>query len=147
KMRRRLRRILRMAGAVREYDLLMGYLSRLKFPEAKLLNRRIQACKCEAENKLLPVLQKWVTGRTSLKWRTVLSSARSNTGFDESPHGPMRRLAKMASAILERGNRVTRTVASPQDVHRLRIAMKEFRYRLELLASAYDPPASEWLDR
>jgi CHAD domain-containing protein len=147
RMRRRLRRILRFAGTVRDCDILTGYLSRLKLPEGRLLNIRIQARRRETELELLPVLHKWVAERTSAKWRISLSSARSDLVSGESSHDSMRRLSKMASSVLERGNRAAHLGASLEDLHQLRISVKEFRYRLELLAPAFGTAAHEWLDR
>jgi CHAD domain-containing protein len=131
KMHRTLRRMMRMAGAVRDCDIVTRYLAGSKLPEAKLLTSGIAQKRRESEDDLLAVLKKWVADRASAKWRVLLSVGEHPELFEES-RDPMRLLAKMAASL---------------DLHRLRIAVKEFRYRLELLAPACGPAANEWLER
>ena len=147
KIKRRLKKIMRLAGDVRDYDIAIEMLSRFKSAPAAILTSFRKRRK-EAERDLTAALRHWVERRTYSKWRAALESR----GRDNVHHGPiaataMRALEPMLEEFTSRGKRALGPKASIEKIHRLRIEAKKVRYTLELFAPVYGASFDGWIER
>jgi len=146
-IKRRLKKIMRIAGDVRDYDIAIEVLSRFKSAPAAILTSFRKRRK-EAERDLTAALRHWVERRTYSKWRAALES-RGRGGVNHDPIGvtAMRTLEPMLEEFVGRGKRAVSPKASIDRIHRLRIEAKKVRYTLELFAPAYGAPFDGWMER
>jgi len=137
KIKRRLRKIMQLAGDVRDYDIAIETLSRFKSaPAAILASFRKQ--RKEAERDLTAALKHWVERGTYPKWRAALGS-RDRAGANHEPIAATaaRVIEPMLAEFASRGKRALGPKASIDRIHRLRIETKRVRYTLELFAPVY----------
>ena len=75
KIRRSLKDTLAIAGEVRNCDIALEYLSKLREPEAMALQEKVQLRRKEGAIALRQNLNQWVWRKASAKWRAALSAA------------------------------------------------------------------------
>jgi CHAD domain-containing protein len=135
KNRRRLKKIMTLAGEVRNCDVALKLNNRFKGPHADYLQSKLEERRKESESLLVAELIKWRDRRLSLKWRAALDSTPSN---DQDVDELARRvLGRIAKDFQKRGNEASSLEASPKCIHHFRIAAKKFRYALELFQPLY----------
>ena len=135
KNRRRLKKIMSLAGDVRNCDIALKFNNRFKGPHAVHLQSKLEECRKESEGPLIAELIKWRDRRLSLKWRAALDSTpSSDQDVDELAHRVIGRIAK---DFQKRGNEASSPEATPNCIHHFRIAAKKFRYALELFQPLY----------
>jgi CHAD domain-containing protein len=118
KGRRRLKKVMSLAGYVRDFDITADLIARMS-PPARLKAALARKRK-KAEVRLLESLSPLVAKVS--KWK-----ANWPAGAPTSTAGPT--LGKTAAEFLARG---TKAGGSAEDLHRLRLAAKKLRYTLEL---------------
>ncbi|HJT86335.1 MAG TPA: CHAD domain-containing protein [Bryobacteraceae bacterium] len=144
-IRRRVKKILSLAGAVRDYDIALQFLARKASPYAARLCRRLGAEREKAEQPLLEYLKQWVGRQMSRRWRRELKAAEFSASEQPARLESARRvLPRLAKSFFEHGDRAARLKSTAVEVHRFRLAAKKFRYTLELFTSAY-PASSQWV--
>jgi CHAD domain-containing protein len=147
KVNRRLKKIMRLAGDVRDYDIAIEILSRFKSAPAAILTSFRKRRK-EAERDLTAALKHWVERRTYSKWRAMLESrGRGGVNHDPIAATAMRTLEPMLEEFTSRGKRTLGPKASIEKIHRLRIEAKKVRYTLELFAPVYGASLDGWMER
>ena len=135
KNRRRLKKIMTLAGEVRNCDVALKFIARFKVPHAAVLQSKLEGRRKESEGALVAELIKWRDRRLSLKWRTALDSTpSSDKDVDELAR---RVLGRIAKDFQKRGNEASSPEATPKYLHHFRIAAKKFRYALELFQPLY----------
>jgi CHAD domain-containing protein len=138
KIRRELKRIMVVAGEVRNHDIALKLLAKSKRPERTSLQAKIQSRRQERERSLVTMLKNWLERKSSLKWRGALGRAAEEAGedFGKAPTAQTARqmLPGMAQDFFEGGDQAANVKAEPREVHRFRLAAKKFRYTLELFA-------------
>lgn len=147
KLKRRLKKIMGLAGDVRDCDIALELLSKFKSVPAAILSSFRKRRK-EAERDLTGALKRWSQRRTYSKWRAVLESrGRGGIGYD--PIGVTARgvLQPMVREFLGRGKRALGPKASIERIHRLRIEAKKLRYTVELFAPVDGASLDGWLER
>jgi len=147
KIKRRLKKTMRLAGDVRDYDIAIEMLSRFKSAPAAILTSFRKRRK-EAERDLTAALGHWVERRTYSRWRAALHSR----GSGDVSHDPIattatRAIEPMLEEFASRGKRALAPKASIEKIHRLRIEAKKVRYTLELFAPVYGAPVEGWMER
>ena len=150
KMRRELKRIMAVAGEVRNHDIALKLVAKTKRTERIALQPKIQSRRREAERSLLTLLKTWLERKSSLKWRSALerAAAQGREDFGKAPIAQIARqmLPAMAQDFFERGDQAAGAKASPGEVHRFRIASKKFRYTLELFTPLCGPSLNPKLE-
>jgi CHAD domain-containing protein len=141
KNRRRLKKIMILAGEVRNCDVALKFNNRFKGPHTLHLQSKLESLRKESEVLLVAELSQWRERRLSLNWSAALDSTPSSD-VDASELA-RRVLGRFAKDFEKRGNEATSEEASPKCLHHFRIAAKKFRYALELFqpvyASSLDP--------
>src|ERR1700722_10440639 len=95
KNRRRLKKIMTLAGEVRNCDVALKLNNRFKGPHADYLQSKLEERRKESESLLVAELIKWRDRRLSLKWRAALDSTPSNDqDVDELARQVLGRIAK-----------------------------------------------------
>lgn len=150
KIRRRTKKLMTLAGTVRNFDIALKLLAKSPDADAAGLRPKLQTQRKESGRVLIGALKRRIERKSSLKWRTALEAALA------SADGPVSRAAveqtarrvlpKMATDFVERGNAASEAKASPEKLHEFRIASKKFRYTLELFAPLYGPTIDTWLE-
>jgi CHAD domain-containing protein len=150
KIRRSLKDTLATSGEVRNCDIALEYLSKLREPGAVALQARVQLRRKEGAIALRQNLNQWVSRKTSVKWRAALSAADlspRNGGSADRAICELCELTRVATHLFDSGEKAVRADASEKDLHHLRLAAKKLRYTIELFATSYGPAANDWLER
>ena len=147
KVKRRLKKVMGLAGDVRDYDIALEMLSKFKSAPAAILTSFRKRRK-EAEQDLTAALRRWPQRRTYSKWRTVLETC-DRTGVSRDPIAvtARRTLEPMLEEFFSRGKRAVSPKASVEKIHRLRIEAKKVRYTLELFAPVCGASFDGWTER
>lgn len=120
---RRLKKMMALAGDVRDCDIASKLAGKLKAP-ARLLNNLLQRRE-QAQRLLLSSLRQWLDRKTEAAWRAKLASLEKPRA--KAPVEPV--LLKAARRLFNRGRKIGE---SAKALHRLRIAAKKLRYTMEI---------------
>ena len=150
KIRRRVKKLMQLAGAVRNFDIALKLLSKSRTTEAASLRPKLEMQRKESARVLTGALHRRIERKSSLKWRTALESALAGGNLADSQvavgETARRILPQIAADFVERGNAASQAKISPEKLHAFRIASKKFRYTLELFAPLYGPAVNTWLE-
>ena len=148
-IRRRLKKFMVLAGDVRNCDIAMKLLSKLKVPASIAVLREFRNKRKEAEQPFLGSLKRWVARRSSSRWRAGLETAAAAKGFcHRSIHDTAKRtLSGMMKDFFIRGGEAAARKAAPEQLHQFRLAAKRLRYTLELFAPLYGPSVNAILEQ
>ena len=147
KIKRRLKKVMKLAGDVRDCDIAVEVLSKFKSVPAAIVTSFRKRRK-EAERDLTAALRQWPQRRTYSKWRAALESrARSGVSHDPITVTALHTLEPMLEEFRSRGKRAVGPKASVDKVHRLRIEAKKVRYTLEMFAPVCGPSFDDWMER
>jgi len=150
KIRRRTKKLMLLAGTVRNYDIALKMLSKSRSAEAANFRRKLQTLRKDSGRVLIGALKRRMDRKSSLKWRTALESALVDGNTAECritvEDTACRILPRMAEDFFERGNAASEGRVAAEKLHAFRIASKKFRYTLELFAPLYGPPLNAWLE-
>jgi CHAD domain-containing protein len=139
KIRRRLQKIMKSAGEVRDYDVALKLSTKFIGTHATHLRAKLRTRRKAEAARLLPQLRRFKHRRISLQWRL-----RDGDSAEETvPQLARRTLHRKAKDFLKRGNQVS----AAEDLHPFRITTKKFRYTIELLQPAYGTSLAGLLDR
>ena len=134
KMRRRVKDTIRLAGAVRDYDIAANLIAKSGAPAR--LQARLKQRRSEAERELVAALNDWVDRAFAEKWRARLN----DLGEQDGSLAPSERqtLIHAAQRLFDRANKIN---GSARALHKLRIAAKKLRYTMELMPFGQGPVA------
>jgi CHAD domain-containing protein len=119
-IRRKLRRIMKQAGAVRDCDIVLKLAS--KEHASRRFETRIHVRRGEAEQKLLRAITRWAGGTN--RWAREIRKAKALDVRESGAIGKsLKKLYKLGAAAEKSDHRL----------HHLRIAAKKLRYTLELV--------------
>jgi CHAD domain-containing protein len=141
RVRRRLKEVMSYAGEVRDRDIAISLLAKVRSPEAAALEIRIRDQRKLAEEALVAALRHWDARKIFAQWRAVLLPPAAPDGEPERP------LIRLAEKFFRSGDRAAAARSSGQDLHRFRIQSKKFRYSIELFRPVYGKAAEEWLSK
>ena len=136
---KRLRKLLKAAGKVRNFDVSMELLQRFRASEPKLM-RLLRKDRQDLARDLQTQLAAMHEKRTVEKWRAKLADRAGRDGQD-AKHGDdvtRKRLASLAVEFFNAGAEAATDDSAPEALHNFRIRSKKFRYTLELFPSLYD---------
>jgi CHAD domain-containing protein len=147
RIRRQLKAVLSTAGGVRDCDIALAILLKIKLPEADELRRVIRVRRKTAEKGLLARLKRLSLRRRISNWFADLklheTQAGSATG---TPPVAASVLPRLAQRFLEAGEAAA-SHNSSEKLHDFRIRAKKLRYTLELFVPVYGPPVEEWIGK
>ena len=150
KIRRRTKKLMTLAGAVRNYDIALKLVSQSRIEEAASLKPKLESQRKESARVLIGALKRRIERKSSLKWRTALEAALAGGNSADSRIAvettARRILPRMAADFVERGNTASQAKTSPEKLHAFRISAKKFRYTLELFAPLYGTAVNSWLE-
>ena len=150
KIRRRTKKLMTLAGAVRNFDIALKLVSKSRIDEAASLKPKLESQRKESARVLIGALKRRIERKSSLKWRTALEAALAGGNSADSRIAvettARRILPRMAADFVERGNTASQAKTSPEKLHAFRISAKKFRYTLELFAPLYGTAVNSWLE-
>jgi CHAD domain-containing protein len=150
KIRRRTKKLMTLAGTVRNFDIALKLLSKSRIEEAASLRPKLESQRKESGRVLTGALKRRIERKSSLKWRTALEAALAGGNSADSRIAveatERRILPRMAADFVERGNAASQAKTSPEKLHAFRIASKKFRYTLELFAPLHGAALNSWLE-
>ncbi len=147
KIRRRLKKIMGLAGDVRDRDIALGLLSKSKVAPVALLSSFRKQRK-EAERDLTVALKAWLERHSYSAWRTALENGvRGGARYDPIEVTATHSLQPMLREFLSRGKQAIRPKAALEKIHQFRIAAKRLRYTLELLGPIYGASLDGWIEQ
>ncbi len=137
KIRRRLKKIMALAGDVRDCDMALALLSKSKVAPVALLSSFRKRRK-EAERDLTVALKGWMECHSYSEWRTALeNTGRGGARYDPIEVTATHNLQPMLREFLSRGKQAIRPKAALEKIHQFRIVAKRLRYTLELFGPIY----------
>jgi CHAD domain-containing protein len=149
KIRRRMKKLMLVAGEVRNIDIALKLLSKSRTPETAALRTKLESQRKDSERILIGALKRRMERKSSMKWRTALEVAlAAGTGADSRiaiEQTAQRILPRMAKDYVERGSAAAADKVSPAKLHAFHIASKKFRYTLELFVPLYGPALNSWI--
>jgi CHAD domain-containing protein len=150
KIRRRTKKLMTLAGAVRNFDIALKLVSKSRIEEAASLKPKLESQRKESSRVLIGALKRRIERKSSLKWRTALEAALAGGNSADSRIAvettARRILPRMAADFVERGSAASQAKTSPEKLHEFRISAKKFRYTLELFAPLYGTAVNSWLE-
>jgi CHAD domain-containing protein len=138
-----LRRIMSLAGDVRDRDIGVELLIKESGPAVAALVLRFETERVAAAKNLTDALEVLVKSRASSTWNEMLHKprkrVRAEQDFCVSPVDltATRLLPEIAARHYKRGGRVADGDTSARKLHQFRIVTKKFRYTLDLFAPLY----------
>jgi CHAD domain-containing protein len=139
KMRRRLRKLMDLCGAVRNCDIAIEILEAAGVPAAGDLQGCLQKRRSRAESDLSERLEIWKSQATMRPWRGWL---RVPAGKDQSiPSRARQTLRPLAQKYLKVGSHAAQPDTHPDELHELRLVAKGLRYSLEIFGEL---SGAEW---
>ena len=150
KIRRRLKQVMAAAGQVRDCDVALKLLSKSKREEADALKSAFQSRRKDHERALAALLKGWIERKASIKWRARLEDALErapNAGATPVENSARRVLRPMTQEFLAWGGKLAKAKSSPDQLHGFRMAVKKFRYTLDLFAPLYGAALAEWKEK
>jgi len=141
KIRKRVKKLLNLAGAVRDCDVAAKYVEKVTTePSASAqLLAAIQAQRNAAAPPLLRGLQERLDPQSLAKWRAKLRTAPSNGEVEITAREI---IDEMFKEFMTRGLRAANPHASGRQLHHFRLAAKSLHYALELPVA---PEKPAWL--
>jgi CHAD domain-containing protein len=138
KIRRELKKIMPLAGNVRDRDIALRLLAKCMPQAPGAAARRFQTERQAAAKALTVSLKRWVRRSSSAAWRTALNGE-AGEGFRNNPVGATATAAlpRAAKEYFRCGRNAVREKASAEELHRFRLAAKNLRYTLEVFAPVY----------
>jgi CHAD domain-containing protein len=124
-MRKPLRNLMRLCGAVRNCDIALEVLEAAAVPADKTLRRRLRNLRSRAERELVKRLADGPTRADLRRWNTWLP--KSGAAGTPDPR------ARMARDFAKSGAAAARAEASFAQMHAFRLLVKRYRYTLEIL--------------
>jgi CHAD domain-containing protein len=147
RVRRRLKRIMDLAGDVRDCDIAIELLSKSKANPTALVALFCKRRK-DAERELADTLRRWSQRHSYRKWRAALEvDGQGAISHDLIGITAAQTLEPMLREFVSLGKKALRQEAAPKKIHRFRIAVKKLRYTFELFAPVYGTSLDGWLER
>jgi CHAD domain-containing protein len=149
KIRRRLRELMDLCGAVRNCDIALELLAAVGAEEGGTLQKRLRRQRSRAERDLKrflakPSLRRAVRGSPGQLRVFLKQDIRQDVRQDSSPSPPptvtagaKQLLPPLLHDFFERGKAAAAPGAKPQMIHKFRLQAKTFRYSLELFSPVY----------
>ena len=149
KIRRRIKAIMTLAGAVRDCDIALKLVTFSKAKDAATVAAKLRTRRTNAQKVLAASLRQWTAENSVSKWRHVLEGEAATS---KSPSATVeavarRELPRLAEAFFREGRHAASQEASAKQLHKFRLAAKRFRYSLELFAELYGPVAGDWVEQ
>jgi CHAD domain-containing protein len=139
KNRRRLKKIMTIAGEVRDCDVALKLIAKLRIPQTRMFRLRVQRRRRLSALELTRELKKWRDRRKSIQWGASLRSTNDAAPEESIEEVSRRLLARGMKDFLEQGKEACSADASPEKLHNFRLGAKKFRYTLELFQPLYGP--------
>ncbi|MGB9455484.1 MAG: CHAD domain-containing protein [Bryobacteraceae bacterium] len=143
RIRRRLKEIMVQAGSVRDCDIALRLVAKLA-PSSGPLVRQLRTEREEATRALAASLRCWVRRNLTAKWWVALEGEGGAQEFSANAVKVTARriMPWMAKEYFRCGKDAARDQAPAEELHRFRIAAKNFRYALDLFAPLYGASAN-----
>ena len=132
KFRRKLKRIMELAGEVRNFDIALKLLKKSKSNAAQPLQSTFKKRRKRAARAFAKALRRWIDQRLPSEWRSRLLAPAKNNQTDEPVTNVADQVIRsMTKDYYAQGNEAAKVFA-PKKLHKFRIASKKLRYTLEL---------------
>jgi CHAD domain-containing protein len=126
KMRRRLRGLMDLCGAVRNCDIAVEVLEAAGVPADLALDKRLRQRRARAGRELAKLLDDWRVHAHMRRWRGWLKAQATEAR-------PPQALPRLSREFLRSGAAAARAGAGFEQMHEFRLLVKRYRYTLEIL--------------
>jgi CHAD domain-containing protein len=133
RIRLKLDSVMKLAGKVRDFDVVLSLLGDLEPPPVKIMTK-MERRRAKAEVALTEALGRWIDRGEVARWRVKLTP-----GKPASPQtaatiraGANRAVLSVADRFFKRGEKAWNSKDPGKVLHRLRIGAKKLRYTFEL---------------
>lgn len=143
RIRRGLKRIMSQAGHVRDHDVALQMIEKMALPESGPLVKQFREGRDEAAGILTASLRRWGARNLPARWRDAQKSDSrpkdADRRFRATPveAAAARILPDLVTEHFRQGKNAARHKASVRDIHRFRIALKNFRYTIDFFTPLY----------
>ncbi len=136
----RLDAVMKLAGKVRDSDIVISLLGELEPPPVKIM-AKIERKRAKAEVALTDALAEWIDRGEIPRWRSKLTPVKLKSPKTAAAirAGANREVLGVAERFFKRGVKAWNSKDSGKDLHRLRIDAKKLRYTFELAGVNRDP--------
>ncbi len=141
KIRRKLKKMMALAGSVRDRDIAIRLIRELTPSGPDPLQKQFRTERRAAAKALTASLQRWVKQNSSAQWREALESEAGEEAFcaNTVEYSAQRILPRVARNFYVCGQHAACEKKDEKELHSFRIAAKNFRYTLDLFAPVYGP--------
>ena len=134
KLRKRVRLLLKSAGELRNLDIAIELLKKVRLAGTGPLIGEIRKDRVKTEKELVQAIEKLRDGDIAGKWRSKMAAPANKRALIEDY---LKNLPVMAAEFFEAGERAADASADSDTLHKFRIKTKKFRYTLELFEPVY----------
>ncbi|SPE37284.1 hypothetical protein SBA3_2610016 [Candidatus Sulfopaludibacter sp. SbA3] len=136
-IRRELRRVMQMAGTVRDRDIAVGCLAKAGVEKGAAIVTRLRAERRRANREFLDEIRGWKELGIARQWLRRLEVPLEQDDPSTPLANARHTLPALAGEYYAQVRAVLEESPDPKDLHRARLATKRFRYTLELFRSCY----------
>jgi CHAD domain-containing protein len=140
KIKRRLRKLMDLCGAARNYDIGFEVLKEAGVDDPHVV-AAMEKERGRANKELVRGLPSWRKRQTTRRWRAELLPKGEEPGIWETGEAPgpnaRRVLPALAQQLFRDGDAAAVPESTHQELHRFRLQVKRFRYTLELFEPVY----------
>ncbi|HLJ14085.1 MAG TPA: CHAD domain-containing protein [Bryobacteraceae bacterium] len=151
KVRKRLRRLMELAGNVRNHDVVLVLAKSLGLTAEDSAVRKLRETRSDAARNLGTLLKKFVRRDFSSRWRGRLDLIDPEPARGKAVQVTVAKSARSALPLatgrfFEAGRKAFASGGSADELHEFRLAAKSFRYSLELFQPIYGPAMARRLE-
>jgi CHAD domain-containing protein len=149
KIRKSLKHVLSLAGAVRDCDVALECIAKIQSPHAARIREMLRAERKKAEAPLVENLRHIVLRKASRQWRREFETAHLHEvpGRETAINVARRTLPRAVQVFLRRGDQAAAGARTAEQLHQFRLAAKKFRYTVEIFAGLYRSISSGILEQ
>ncbi len=154
RFQRRLRKVLKPSGAVRDREIALALAKAAGFAADSVLVAELKEQRRRLAKSLRGGMKIWGRQNSSDKWRRRLAVATPDkssksrwNGAATSSENAATVLPKLTRRFLRAGRKVAAPETAERELHRFRLKVKQFRYTLELFRPCYGPTLDEHVSK
>jgi CHAD domain-containing protein len=136
-IRAQLRHVMQLAGAVRDRDIALECLAKAGIDAQAAIVARLKSERRQANDEFLTEIRRWKEQAVVRQWSGQLTVPVPPNERSTARANAARRLPRLAADYFREVRALLAEGPHPRELHRARLATKQFRYTLELFRSCY----------
>ncbi len=136
-IRAQLRHVMQLAGAVRDRDIAMECLAKAGVGAQAAIVTRLDSERRQANDEFLTEIRRWKNQAVARQWSSQLTVPVPPNERSTARANAARTLPQLAAGYFRQVRALLAGSPHPRELHRARLATKQFRYTLELFRPCY----------